>query len=70
MHRRGRRMNRAEAAEYLGISERTLFTLSVELNQIPYYKLQPHKKNSPVWYYESDLDDWLESKRIMKRLTG
>ena len=70
MNHRGRRMNRAEAAEYLGISERTLYMLSVELNQIPYYKLQPQKRNSLVWYYETDLDEWLESKRIIKSLIG
>lgn len=64
MNDKGKRMNKEAAADYLGISPRKLHELSIEIKQIPYYKLDPKKRNSPVRFYERDLEEWEESRRI------
>lgn len=60
---RNPRLTRAQAADYLNISERTLHTLSVKKGMITYYKSDPSISNSPVWFYKKDLEIWLKRRR-------
>lgn len=53
-----RRLSTKEAAEYMGISERTLEKYRVAGGGPPYMKIF-----NRVVYDTKDLDDWMESKR-------
>lgn len=53
-----RRLSTKEAAEYMGISERTLEKYRVVGGGPPYMKIF-----NRVVYDTRDLDDWMESKR-------
>lgn len=55
------RLTRAEAAQFLGLAESTLETdATTHRLKIPFYKLGPRK----VYYRRSDLQDWLEGRRV------
>ena len=53
-----RLLNRTEAAHFLGISRRTLEKWAVTGDGPPFYKL-----GGRVLYDQSDLEDWIASKR-------
>lgn len=59
----GDRMTRDEAAAYLGFSRGTLeVDACTRQLGVPFYKL-----GRRVFYRRSDLNEWIESRRIAKR---
>lgn len=52
--------NRTEAAKKLGVSTETLRRWESDGEGPPLYRLS----EKVVYYLDSDLDDWLESKRV------
>jgi excisionase family DNA binding protein len=48
-----------QVSEYLNIKPKTIYRL-VSLNSIPYYKV-----GKLVRFNQSDIDTWMETKRIM-----
>lgn len=54
-----RRMSRAEAAEYVSVSKETLATWAVRGGGPAFIKA-----GSKVIYLQSDLDAWMNSRRI------
>lgn len=53
------RLNREDAAKYLGCSEHTLARWASEKRGPPYFKLGRN-----AWYLISDLDAFIESRRV------
>lgn len=50
---------RSQAAKYLGVPKRYLDRLAMMGSDLPYYKLGKLAR-----YTKSDLDKWLESKKV------
>ena len=53
---------RAQAAEYLGVTKRYLDMQAMHGTDLPMYRL-----GRLVRYRKSDLDKWLESKRVINK---
>ena len=54
------RLNNSQAAEFIGVSPYTLVTWrSTQRYSIPYVKV-----GKKVFYYVSDLREWLESRKV------
>lgn len=58
-----KRLTRAQAAEYLGTSPDTLRRWDREGEGPVFYRLS----EKTVYYLESDLSEWLESRRVEPR---
>jgi excisionase family DNA binding protein len=54
-------MTKKEAMDYLKISHQTLFRL-MKQKDFPYFKLE-----RKVLFRKSDIDKWLESKKVIKK---
>lgn len=51
------KLNRADAAEYLGLQKSTLERWATEAKGPKFYKA-----GSRVWYLQSELDRWIEER--------
>ena len=56
-------LSRQEAVEYLGISERTLCSLTAE-RQIAYIQ---HRPGGKMFFRQEDLDEYIQRKRVPTR---
>lgn len=60
---RGRRLTVRQAAEHLGFSVATVYRLVAD-KQLPHYRIGPVRNGARLWFYERELDAWLDAQRV------